>query len=1074
MSFASPSRRSLLKLGGALALTPLVAQAVARGASAAPAPSVVLAPHPALSAHALWYQQPATDWQSGALPIGNGRLGAMFFGDPVGDRIQFNEQSLWGGVNNYDNALAGQGDGAYDTSVTGFGSYRNFGNVNISFAEQAAPPEVTAPGGPYKIWGAEDVDKSVDGNTATKWCIDGPPATVTWQVKLPSAVAVSKYTITSANDVPARDPQKWTLSGSQDGTAWTALDSREQAPFEGRKQAKEFTAANTTAYKFYKFDFTPKAGVSHFQLSEIALAGVSTGGAAPASLYISSPTGQSDGAGADTDILRTLDGNPATAWVAPQPGSGVVWQADLGKGVALTSYALTSAADAGGDPVAWTLEGSNNRRQWTVLDSREPGAFAGRGETSTITLAGAASFSSYRLTLRGAADAANVRIAGVDLAGPGFTTKNASAVAEYKRALDPTVGIHLTQFGTAGSRVLREAFASRTADVIVMRYETDRPGGLTGAISLASAQDVPTTADAAAGTLSFGGTMANQLKHAATLRVASTDGTVTGEGAGLRVSGATTMTLILDARTNYKLDAAADWRGADPGPGIEAAISAAAARSYEDLRAEHTTELSALMSRVWVDWGTTADEVAKVPTDLRLAAYGAGQDDPSLEQTMFAYGRYLLLGSSRPGGLPANLQGLWNDSNQPAWASDYHTNINVQMNYWGAETANLSESHEPLVEFIKQVAVPSRVATRNAFGAETRGWTARTSQSIFGGNSWEWNVVASAWYAQHVYEHWAFGQDRTYLVGTALPLLKEICQFWEDRLVEDADGKLVSPKGWSPEHGPTEDGVMYDQQIIWDLFQNYADLEDAAAALAAPEADTSYRDRIKDMQSRLAPNKIGSWGQLQEWQTDRDSPTDIHRHTSHLFAVYPGRQIDLKESPELAAAALVSLKARCGEREGVPFDEGAVSGDSRRSWTWPWRAALFARLGEAERARFMLRGLLRFNTLPNLFCNHPPFQMDGNFGITGAIAEMLVQSHTGKIELLPALPASWKDGSFKGLRARGGYQLDCTWKDGKVTEVVLIGDKSPNQGNVTVSMNGKDYKVKPTKPGHKTKPFSPS
>ena len=1070
MSLARPSRRNFLKLGGALALTPLATQLIVRPASAAPAQAAaMIAPHPALSVHALWYQQPATDWQSGALPIGNGRLGAMFFGDPASDRIQFNEESLWGGVNNYDNALAGKGDGAYDTSVTGFGSYRNFGNVVVSFAEQSAAPEVTAPGGPYKIWGAENVDASVDSNTGTKWCIDTPPATVSWQVKLPAAVVVSTYTLTSANDVPARDPQKWTFSGSQDGKNWTALDSREQAPFEARRQAKQFTTTNSTAYLFYRFDFTPKPGVSHFQISEISLAGVSMGGQS-SSLYLSSPTGQSDGDGTGSDILRTLDGSPATAWVAPNPGAGVVWQADLGKRVALTSYALTSAADnAGEDPASWVLEGSTNRRDWISLDSRDPGAFAGRGETATMTLPGTASYSSYRLTLRGAPGASQLRIAGVALLGNGFDSRNASAVVEYKRALDPSIGIHLTQFGTAGNRVLREAFASKKADVIVMRYETELPGGLTGTVALTSAQDgVTTAADSAAKSLSFSGMMANELKHAATLRIVDTDGTVTGSGAGLHIAGATTMTLILDARTNYKLDAAAGWRGANPEPGINAAIAAAASRSYEELRTEHTAELSALMSRVSVDWGSTADEVAKVPTDLRLAAYGAGQEDPGLEQTMFAYGRYLLFGSSRPGGLPANLQGLWNESNQPPWASDYHTNINVQMNYWGAETTNMSESHLPLVEFVKQVAVPSRVATRNAFGAETRGWTARTSQSIFGGNSWEWNVVASAWYAQHVYEHWAFSRDEEYLHATALPMIKEICQFWEDRLVEDAEGLLVSPQGWSPEHGPTEDGVMYDQQIIWDLFQNYIDCEDAG------ESDPAYRERVRDLQSRLAPNKIGSWGQLQEWQTDRDSPTDFHRHTSHLFAVFPGRQINLKEHPELAAAALVSLKARCGEREGVPFTEGSVSGDSRRSWTWPWRAALFARLGEAERARFMLRGLLRFNTLPNLFCNHPPFQMDGNFGITGAVAEMLIQSHTGKIELLPALPASWKDGSFTGLRARGGYEINCTWRDGRVTEVVIIGDKSPNQGTITVSMNGKDYKVKPTKPEHKTKPFSPS
>ena len=319
MTFASPSRRQAPQTrrspGPHAPRHPTDRPRRLRGTHAAA--SHPPAPHPALSTHALWYQQPATVWESGALPVGNGRLGAMFYGDPTRDRIQFNEESLWGGVNNYDNALAGQPDGAYDTSVTGFGSYRNFGNVVVTLGEQAAPPVVTAPGGPYKIWGAEDVDASVDNNTGTKWCIDGPPSTVTWQMKLSSAVVVSRYTITSANDVPARDPQKWTFSGSQDGTTWTALDSREQGPFENRKQAKEFTAANTTAYLFYKFDFSPKAGVSHFQVSEISLGGVSMG--AQSALYVSSPTGHSDGDGTGATSCAPLTAPPQLPGWHPSP-----------------------------------------------------------------------------------------------------------------------------------------------------------------------------------------------------------------------------------------------------------------------------------------------------------------------------------------------------------------------------------------------------------------------------------------------------------------------------------------------------------------------------------------------------------------------------------------------------------------------------------------------------------------------------------------------------------------------------------------------------------------------------------
>jgi len=617
----------------------------------------------------------------------------------------------------------------------------------------------------------------------------------------------------------------------------------------------------------------------------------------------------------------------------------------------------------------------------------------------------------------------------------------------YRRSLDISNGIHTTSFISNGVNYTREAFASHPDQVMVFNYTASKPASFSGKISLTSAQGARSSA--IGNSLSFNSIMPNKLKHAAEVRVLHNGGTVKVSDSTLVFENCNTLTLLVDARTNYKEDYKSDWRGAEPFPLIEKGLFAAQTKSYETLRAAHIKDITALLGRAAINIGNSDAKVMALPIDERLKKYAAGGEDPELETTMFQYGRYLLVSCSRPGGLPANLQGLWNDSNKPAWASDYHNNINVEMNYWAAETTNLSECQIPLIDYIVSQEEPCRIATRKAFGEKTRGWTARTSQNIFGGNGWEWNIPSSAWYATHAYEHWAFTQDLNYLRKTAYPILKEICEYWEDNLKKMPDGTLMIPNGWSPEHGPHEDGIMHDQQLMWELFQDYL------AAAKSLNIDAPYQKKVADMLAHLAPNKIGKWGQLQEWQVDRDDPNDQHRHTSHLFAVYPGHQISMTNTPDLAKAAIISLRSRSGNygtNENTPFTVESTVGDSRRSWTWPWRCALWARLGEGERAAIMVRGLLTYNTLPNLFCNHPPFQMDGNFGIPAAITEMLMQSHAGEIQLLPAIPKKWTaKGSFTGLRARGGYTVNCTWVNGKITGYKVISSKP---GKVKVRVNG--------------------
>lgn len=611
-----------------------------------------------------------------------------------------------------------------------------------------------------------------------------------------------------------------------------------------------------------------------------------------------------------------------------------------------------------------------------------------------------------------------------------FKGVDEKSVSGYVRTLDLETALCTVAFTVHGPdgpvEVRREAFASAPADVLAFRFVSSKP--LEGTVRLRGAHS-ERTRNLGPASLGFAGVLPNGLAYAAR--------------ADWTNDGGTNLVVFLRAKTGY------DLKRADFGLGVECPQFAGPfAGDFDALKEAHIADYRRWFGRVHLDLGAgpadspawnelcTRKKVEYLRGGEGLIGYLTLEDFDAKEReiaaTLFDFGRYLLISCSRPGTLPANLQGLWNNKNRPPWHSDYHTNINLQMNYWAVDTANLSGLWDPVADYLLAVRRTAATETRLAF-PDSDGVAYRTSMNAFGGGGWKWNFAGAPWMAIMAYDHYLFTRDREYLREKAMPLLADASMFMLSHLVAGPEGTLLVKAGWSPEHGPVADGVMHDQQIMAEL------LIDTIAAAKELEIDGLVDvATLENVLSRLGGNKIGSWGQLQEWQQDIDVKGDDHRHTSHLFAVYPGTTISRQATPELAAAAIVSLS------------EGRTTTyDSRRSWTWPWRSALWARLGDGKRAGEMVAGLIEYNLLPNLFATHPPFQIDGNLGFTAAVCEMLMQSHErtadGKvlIRLLPGLPPEWPAGRVSGLKARGGYTVDFEWEAGRV-KTFRIYDGDPN------------------------------